>query len=326
MKIKKSLPSVDIVVVTYNNKDVFNECFRTILDTNYRNVRFLVADNNTEQNYVDDFIKKSNKKIIHIKNKINRGWAGGCNSALPHIKSDYCIFLNDDIKIIDNKWLKKLVKFSLKNKNCVVGPKLLNKENYPELNMTYFSKFFSVANTNAIFPEKDFIEVPYLGIFLIESELLKKIGGYRDFLFIYYEDVDICFRLRLIFGKKIILYNKSSVMHYHQAAVSRTFKASQVKKLMLRNSFFIFLMFYSKKNIGKFLPTVIFRLFLNSITSKIPFLFFTLTKETILNMKNIVRYRKELKNKLNFDEPIFSRDIQFIKYKKALKIWTVRGR
>ena len=320
MKIKKSLPSVDVIVVTYNNKQVFNECFRTILDTNYGNVRFLVVDNNTEQNYVDDFIKNTNKKIIHIKNKINRGWAGGCNSALPYINSEYCIFLNDDIKIVDNEWLKKLVKFSLKNKNCIVGPKLLNKENYPELNITYFSKFFSVANTAAVFPEKDVIEVPYLGTFLIESKLLKKIGGYRDFLFLYYEDVDICFRLRLIFEKKIILLNKINMIHYHQASVSRTFKNYQVKKFMLRNSFFIFLMFYSKKNIIKFLPTIMLRILLNVIAYRKPFLILSITKETSSNMKNIIRCRRQLKNKLNFDDPIFSNDVQFLKYKKAFRI------
>ncbi|NTV41378.1 MAG: hypothetical protein HGA61_03845, partial [Candidatus Moranbacteria bacterium] len=49
--------------------------------------------------------------------------------------------------------------------------------------------------------------------FLINADLFKEIGGFDENFFMYFEDVDLCLRLKRL-GKKILLLSKSNVLHF----------------------------------------------------------------------------------------------------------------
>jgi len=67
------------------------------------------------------------------------------------------------------------------------------------------------------FDHNDTIEVDWVlgAAFMINKELFDSIKGMDERYFLYYEDMDICRRIKLN-NKKVVYYKNATMTHYHQ--------------------------------------------------------------------------------------------------------------
>lgn len=100
------------IVVTYNRKELLQECITALLNQNYDNCDILVIDNNSIDG-TEELIKTKfrNPKVHYINTGANLGGAGGFNFGMKeayNIGCDYMWIMDDDC-IVNEDSLEKLL-------------------------------------------------------------------------------------------------------------------------------------------------------------------------------------------------------------------------
>ncbi|MEA4812733.1 MAG: glycosyltransferase [Anaerolineaceae bacterium] len=111
--IKDVVPSVEVIILTYNGLDVNKLCLESILNkTAYPNFKITIVDNNSTDG-TKEWLENSkilrDKRIKIVFNDQNLGFAAGNNIAFRKSKADYIILLNNDT-IVTRGWMTNLVK------------------------------------------------------------------------------------------------------------------------------------------------------------------------------------------------------------------------
>lgn len=217
---------LSIIIVTWNTAKITQKCVKTI-NQFIPGQEIIVVDNGSQ----DDTVKilKNIKNVKLIENGANLGFAKANNIGLKFATSEYIIFMNSDIELIDNSILK-MIDFLKKNQNIgIVGPKFLNPDCTPQASVfppqTALNAFkeFWLGQSNAYskyIPKSDNpTEVSYIsgGCIAVNKKFFKKIGKWNETYFFYFEDMDLCRQIKK-FGKKIYYFPNCQIIHRHGAS------------------------------------------------------------------------------------------------------------
>lgn len=209
-------PLVSLIIPTYDGKDLLINLLKSLKNLDYKNYEVIIVDNGSSDNTYE-FIKNrytSYKfKIFRLEN--NLGFAGGMNFGIRHSAGDYIVVMNNDMEVT-KKWLKELVDVAETDKNIgIVGSSMTTKNinfmrlGYLESNKIFFNfRPFDVPKNKKL-PEIIQIDNTFG---LTKKKLLEKIGLFDDKYFIYWEEVDLCYRAKKA-GYKIVVATKAKIYH-----------------------------------------------------------------------------------------------------------------
>jgi GT2 family glycosyltransferase len=158
-----------------------------------------------------------------IRSPTNRGYAGAVNVALPEARGEYLAVLNMDV-IVSPGWLDPLVSLLESTPEAGVACPLILLESDnsrimaagQNLNKTGLGFNRWLGKPRGIAGEEPF-EVTGLhgAAFVIRRDLLDRLGGWDESGFLYYEDVELSWLLRIT-GSEIWCVPASTVTHdYH---------------------------------------------------------------------------------------------------------------
>jgi N-acetylglucosaminyl-diphospho-decaprenol L-rhamnosyltransferase len=157
------------------------------------------------------------KKIILKKNSQPMGYGANQNTAFSLAENTFFCILNPDIKIKSNPFPELLASFS-NHKVALVAPKIITPEGRVEDSARKFPTLRSLVSkaaggSNGTYPELNSSPDWVAGMFMLfRSDVFREIGGFDEKFFLYYEDVDICWRLRQK-GYEIKLVPSVEVIH-----------------------------------------------------------------------------------------------------------------
>src|SRR2546425_1494471 len=105
----RSLPSVTIVLVTWNSAAFIAHALNSIKDQTYpaECVRTVVVDNSSQDDTVA-LIRQEFPWVTVIAENVNHGFAGGNNIAMHQFPADYFALVNTDV-VLDRNWLASLI-------------------------------------------------------------------------------------------------------------------------------------------------------------------------------------------------------------------------
>ena len=171
----------------------------------------------------------SSEKLLLIKNNKNYGFAEGnnigINFVLDHLNSDYILLLNNDT-VVDENFLKELVEVGESgNKIGCVGPKVYYYDFKGRRDVISFAgetinlytsrgKRFGHNEVDSgqhdNVRETDKVEGCCM---LIKTEVIKKVGMFDPIYFAYWEETDLCMRIKnagftLIYAPKAKIWHK----------------------------------------------------------------------------------------------------------------------
>jgi GT2 family glycosyltransferase len=237
--------NLSIIIPTWNTAEITLKCVTTI-DKYLKSFshEIIVIDNGSTDNTKE--LLRQNKKLILIENKENLGFAKANNQAVRISNGEYLLFLNSDMELIDNSIVKMYEYISKDNTIGAIGPQFLNIDMTPQASVfpkqniiNAFNEFFLNKNSYSKYLPKNNNPTSVWsisgGAFLIKNEFFKKIGGWNEKYFFYFEDLDLC-RTIHNFKKKIIYFPECRVIHRHGASGQNLTTASNQWRRLIPSS------------------------------------------------------------------------------------------
>jgi GT2 family glycosyltransferase len=254
-------PLVSVVILNYNGQRnlgvILKSCLFSVLSADYPNFEVLFVDNASSDGSVE-FVHKEFGKDRRLKivcNERNLGFAEGNNVGVRSARGEYIVLLNSDTQV-DSQWLKELVKAAQPRLVGAVQSKLVQM-NAPDLLdcagglVDYYGYHFERGRGEKAAKFNQAVEVFYGkgASLLLKRNVLNMTGLFDPEIFLYFDEVDLCWRVWLS-GHKVVFAPKSVVLH---ASGSTASKVQEKKRAYFyaRNHILILLKNYDLENAFK---------------------------------------------------------------------------
>ncbi|MEM0518385.1 glycosyltransferase family 2 protein [Aequorivita flava] len=251
---------VAIIIVNYNSSKYTLECVNTVVEKTSEAISYqiIVVDNNStalEYKILKEGFPTKPNISLHRSN-INTGFGGGNMFGAQFANADYLLFLNNDAMLL-NDCLHILLNFMKANPKVGVS----TAQNFDEnndfvpsfdhnkgLRRLLFGRSFLEKNNPELYPKRkkeysEPVKVNWVnGAFLFfDSKAFAEVGGFDTNIFLYWEEMDICHRLKKL-GYESWLVPEAQILH-HQGVSTGTSQA------MNRESYISYL-YVLRKNYG----------------------------------------------------------------------------
>ena len=276
---------LSIIVLTYNAKEITLKMFPALKKSvayfekkSNKQAEILVIDNASTDGVLDDIKSKFSDFVKIVPNNKNLGFAKGNNLAVSQISkfSKYVLFLNPDV-ILEEDTIFKTYEFALSQENLgLVTCNLLLPNNEIDIDchrsfptiwnaFCYFTKLEKLFGK--IFPSvfgryhmlwENFSE-PHeidacLGAFmLIDRSVGEKVSWWSEDYFLNGEDIDLCYKIKILTNKKILFYPLAKAYHFKGSSkgtkkISKNFAkvSEETKNLQINSGIDAMKIFYKK--------------------------------------------------------------------------------
>lgn len=225
---------LSVVIVNYNVVFFLEQCLNSVFAASKNlNVQIFVVDNNSVDGSIN-MLKEKFSSVVLIENKENVGFSKANNQAIKRANSPYVLLLNPDT-VIEEDTFDKCIDFMNSNADCGgLGLRMLDgKGNFlPESKRGFPSPsvaFYKIFGLSYLFPKSQKFGRYHLG-FLSEFEVnevdvlsgafmllrkvtLEKVGLLDEQFFMYGEDIDLSYRIKLG-GYKNYYFPETKIIHY----------------------------------------------------------------------------------------------------------------
>lgn len=244
----------------YHVKDELWDCIQSIQKSKTKSSYEIIVVDNDEIKTIEKDLNKKFPKVRYISNE-NKGFGQANNVGASKAKGEYVFFLNPDTKIAPDA-LEHLLQFLKKRKNVgIVAPLLHDMKNKPyqqgAQTLTPLRGIFALSFINKIFPnntisrnyyfadwdrksKKEVDVLPGTALFM-KKELFKEVGGFDEHFFLYFEEFDLCKRIKAM-GYQLFITPSAKVKHHWGAS---TKKRSDIQRIFDNSRFY-----YFKKHFG----------------------------------------------------------------------------
>lgn len=219
-----SQKEVSIIIVSYNNAEVLEKTIYNLIKY-IPFAEIIVVDNNSTDKNVS-IIRNKFPEVKLIQNKINYGFARGCNIGALEANNKYLLFINSDVIVSKNPIPQMISVFKEYSNVGIVGAQLYNSDNtfqpsnysYPTLlkrilqlvGLKSLFKYF-VKTHQRIYNIKE-VEIVKGAFMMISKDIFFRFGGFDENYFMYVEDIDLSAKL-LKEGYKNFIVNTGGIIH-----------------------------------------------------------------------------------------------------------------
>ena len=308
---------LSIIIVSWNVKEDLGNLLKSIEENKPREeFEIIVVDNASTDGSVDT-IKKDFHDVKIIANSRNCGFSAANNQAIRIAKGKYVFLLNPDTIVYPSS-LDTLITFLEDHADVgACGPKFLGSDGQVHFSVGYVPTFRSLlygrtflrslgifrrshkelTARNFDFEKSGDVDQLSGAALMIRRSVMEEIGLMDESFFMYYEDVDLCLRIRKA-GWRIVYLPESVITHIGGKSSDQV---SARRRIMLYRSLFV----YFRKHRGRFAtglfglifkPGVIIDQILNVFSGIIAYLIFTLSFDRRRRLKS----QNKIRNSASF--------------------------
>ena len=195
----------------------------SVARTEYQNFDVYLVDNGSVDGSVD-YVKENFPRVKIIRHVTNLGFAEGYNRAMERVEADYFLLLNNDVEVLNPSWLRHLVdKASSDAKIAAVACKMFSFEDRTRLDsvggmgIPFWRGFVDIGREEpdqGQYDQESFEPFAFCGgAALVKRSIFTELGGFDGRFFLYMEDADLSWRLRLL-GYRVSFAPQAEVAHY----------------------------------------------------------------------------------------------------------------
>lgn len=225
---------ISVIIPVYKNTDSFLKLLKHNL-AYLPKMQIIIVNDNPKEDLIASVNKIAPKALV-INNSQNYGFAKSMNLGVKQAKGEYLLFLNSDVKLLDNN----------------LGPSLKEFQNLKLFALTFAqiekNGHITGANQGRFFhglfhhQERQSNTVsenlwPEGGSSLIRKEYFNELGGFDEIYSpFYWEDVDLGYRAKQK-GWQTLFYPIVKVEHHHQTTIAKYFPKNKIQTIAYRNQF-----------------------------------------------------------------------------------------
>lgn len=267
-------PGISLVIVSYNVREYLDACLQSVFHASpffSMPLEVIVFDNASRDGTVQ-LLRPRWPQVTWVASDRNLGFGSGCNRGAAVASHDLLLFLNPDTLVSEDTFQVMWDFFASRQDIGVAGCKIVNrdgslqlacKRSFPSPTVAAY-KFMGLSSLfpksrvfgqyNLTFLDENAThEVDAVsGSFLcVRSDLYRQIGGFDEDFFMYGEDLDICYRVKLL-GKRNFYHPGTRVIH---------FKGESAKSAPLRSFLYFYeaMLIFSRKHLElRPLPMLLF--------------------------------------------------------------------
>ncbi len=203
---------LSIVILCWNDLTVIQDCLQSIYaQTRLGDFEVIVSDNGSTDESVA-FIRKTYPTVRVVENRANLRFSKGNNVGIRISRGEYVLILNPDT-ILHEKSLDRWIEFADQHPEAgAFGCRVLNSDGsyqgsaqpFPSLGSELVGALYlrALARFLPFLPSDTYmgwngesertIDWQCGCCVMLRSDVLKRIGGFDERFFYYYEDVDLC--------------------------------------------------------------------------------------------------------------------------------------
>jgi GT2 family glycosyltransferase len=254
----QALPKITVIILNAFQKDDLQECLDSLQQTDYEDFDVIVVDCLTQG--IEELIetKYPGIEIIHLEEDVGPSEMHNVGIRNANPKTSYYVFLDNDT-IVERSWLKELVTCAESNPDIgIVQSKVLlhgtdgilnTKGNQANFLAMGWPEGYNLPDNHD--SEIQDISFPCGCAMLLRKEAVEEVGLFDPDYFIYADDMDIGFRIRLV-GYRIVSCPKSRVYHKY-----RFMKSRRNFYFLTRNRLYTLLKMYKGKTYSLIAPAIL---------------------------------------------------------------------
>lgn len=226
-----AMPSVYIIVLTYNSREIARRCLHSLRALAYPNHKVVVVDNASADG-TEEMVREEFPNLPLIQTGGNQGYTGGNNRGIEFALAqgaDFVLLLNPDTVPANPKFVDEMVAYLEANPRVgIAGPRVFFREAGVVQNTVLHApglwrsiKHWVRYRINPRFAEKSgdaVVEADVLNgvCVMLRAECLRDAGLLDENIFMYIEDADLDYRAQQR-GWRVQYLPIDSVIHEQKA-------------------------------------------------------------------------------------------------------------
>jgi len=245
--------ALSIILVYYNTPVEIIDCIKSIPEAAEDLSYEIIIVNNNSPKPLPANLKRS-KRLSIIENDNNYGYGRAINQAVKIAKGEFLLVLNPDTICTKDSIKSMVERIKQDRKIGVLGPQQIDKKEKIIHSIGSMPKLpdalFALSFIDNIWPQNPYSkkfwardvdrnkeqETETVGgaCMLFRKKIFEKIEGFDERFFMYFEEADICLRIKKL-GYKILYYPQAKIRHLigksntNRRWVKKTFEESRYK-------------------------------------------------------------------------------------------------
>lgn len=217
---------VTVVMVSYASSRIIGETLVPLRSAHEdRLLRCIVVDNASPDGTAD-LVARDHPWVDLVRSPGNLGYGRGCNLGFERVRTPYVLFMNADV-IIGADAIRELLRFleSRERVGLAAPATRLGRSDGLQFTEKIFTPWSLVAKATGIRglqPKRRLVrpgEAPFKtdwvcgAVMLARSEAIREVGGFDPRFFLYFEETDLCRRMRAA-GWELWAVGAASATHF----------------------------------------------------------------------------------------------------------------
>lgn len=223
-------PLVSVIIPNKDHHQDLDLCMRSIIDrATYKNLEFIVIENNSTNQETFDYYEKIQKEFdfVHVvKWEREFNYSAINNFGVQFAKGEYLLFLNNDTEIIEPDCIQEMLGYCQREDVGIVGARLLYQDDtiqhagvvigfggiaghtfigLHKAENSYFHRAMCAQDYSAV----------TAACLMSKRSVFDTVGGFSEDLAIAFNDIDYCMKVRAL--GKLVVYNPYAVLYHYES-------------------------------------------------------------------------------------------------------------
>ncbi len=230
---------VSIILVNYRSREKTRNCLFSLRKADFSGIshEIIIIDNSEKDDFGDEF-RRDFSEVTFVRSGSNGGMGSGNNLGARQAKGSFLLILNPDTMVRPDAVKRLFDAMKDRDDIGIAGPKLLNPDGTLQYSCLRFPKVWTPILRRTIlgrlapeylgrylmtdFDHRQSRDVDWMmgSCLLIRADFFRRVGGFDERFFMYFEDIDLC-RRAWREGLRVVYCPDSVVIHDHARGSAR---------------------------------------------------------------------------------------------------------
>lgn len=223
-------PLVSVIIPNKDHHSDLDLCIRSMIErATYKNVEFVVVENNSTDQETFDYYEQIQKEFLNVRvvrweREFN--YSAINNFGVGFANGEYLLFLNNDTELIAENFIEEMLGLCQRADVGAVGARLLYQDDtiqhagvvvgfggiaghtfigLHKAENSYFHRAMSTQDYSAV----------TAACMMSKKSLFEQVGGFSEDLAIAFNDIDYCMKIRA--AGKLVVYNPYALLYHYES-------------------------------------------------------------------------------------------------------------